>query len=76
MSPTLQWIIVAVAVLLALQFVIRKYFPAWIKRQRQTLAIALLREPGPEWRRRLGQRIAPPSTGSKAGGCDDCNGCD
>ena len=75
MSGSAQWLIVGVAVLIALTFVVRKYFPKTVRNGRQRLAIALLRDHPTGWRLALGNKIAVRNV-NDAKHCDDCNGCD
>ncbi|MCC4617473.1 hypothetical protein LL972_15945 [Xanthomonas campestris pv. asclepiadis] len=74
LSLTLQYVVIACAVLLSLWVVMKKQFPGLLRRLRSTLAIGLLREGRPAWMHALGRRVAPPAAQSAAacGGCDSC----
>ncbi|QNR95950.1 hypothetical protein ICJ04_10260 [Stenotrophomonas sp. 169] len=70
----LQYLIIAVAVLVSAWVVLKKQFPGVVRKARGAIAVRLLR-PGTEgWRQSLGRRIAPPATGS-AGACGGCDSC-
>lgn len=74
-SLTLQYLIIAVAVLVSAWVVFRKQAPNAAQRLRIALALPLVREGRPTWLRDVGKRIAPaPKTG--ANGCGGCNSCD
>ncbi|KLD72477.1 DUF6587 family protein [Xanthomonas pisi] len=74
LSLTLQYVVIAIAVLVSLWVVMQKQFPGVLRRMRGALALALLRDGRPAWMRTLGRRVAPPAAqGSAAcGGCDSC----
>jgi len=74
-SLALQYVIVAVAVLVSAWVVFRKQAPAAARRLRIALALPLVREGRPAWLRALGKRIAPAPTAG-AGGCAGCDACD
>ncbi len=69
----IQYVLVALAVLVSLWVVIKKQFPRTLRRARGAIALRLLRDGAGGWRQALGRRIAPPafSTGA-CGGCDSC----
>jgi hypothetical protein len=73
-SLTLQYAIIAVAVVVSAWVVLKKQFPGPLRKARVALALPLLREDGAPWRRRLGRWIAPPANGADAacGGCSSC----
>ena len=73
-SLFLQYVVIAVAVLLSVWVVAKKQFPGSVRKLRVALALPLLREGKPAWVRSLGLRISPvPQTGNAAcGGCDNC----
>jgi hypothetical protein len=72
-SLVLQYIVVALAVLVSAWVVAAKQFPHAVRRARVALVLPLLRDGRPSWQRRLGRRIAPPpSSASACGGCDGC----
>ena len=73
-SLLLQYLIVALAVLVSAAVVMRKQFPNATRKLRIALALPLLREGRPAWLRGVGRKIAPPG---QVGGkdCGGCNGC-
>ncbi len=73
-SLLLQYIIVALAVLVSAGVVMYKQFPNATRRLRVAVALPLLRAGRPAWMRALAKKIAPPGQG---GGhdCGGCNGC-
>jgi hypothetical protein len=75
LSLTLQYVVVAVAVMVSAWVVLNKQFPDAAKRLRIALALPLLREGRPAWVRALGKRVAPAPK-SAADGCGGCNSCD
>ncbi|MDR1076128.1 MAG: hypothetical protein LBL59_07525 [Xanthomonadaceae bacterium] len=71
----LQYVAVAILVLISGWVVLKKQFPNLLRRMRIALAIPMLREGKPVWVRRLGKWIAPvPASGGP--GCGGCGGCD
>ncbi|WP_411834662.1 DUF6587 family protein [Pseudoxanthomonas mexicana] len=70
---SVQYAIIAVAVVVSLWVVAKKQFPGPLRRLRIALALPLLREGRAGWLRAIGRRIAPPGN---AGGNDACGGCD
>jgi len=74
-SLTLQYVIIAVAVLVSAWVVAKKQFPGSIRKLRVAVALRLLHESRPRWLRALGGRIAPPGSAGRAG-CGGCSGCD
>ncbi|KAB7768175.1 DUF6587 family protein [Xanthomonas maliensis] len=73
-SLTLQYLVVALAVLISLWVVLKKQFPGTVRRLRGALAVALVRDGRASWLQDLGRRIAPPAGqgGAACGGCDTC----
>lgn len=69
----IQYLIIAVAVLVSAWVVLKKQFPGTVRKARVALALPLLREGRPGWLRALGRWIAPEPRG--AGGADGCGGC-
>lgn len=69
----LQYIVVALAVLLSAWVVLKKQAPVATRRARIALALLLLREERPAWVRALGRRLAPASIAANA--CGGCKGC-
>lgn len=74
LSLTLQYAVIAVAVLVSAWVVFRKQAPNAARRLRIAIALPLVREGRPRWMRALGGRIAPPSKAVE--GCGGCSGCD
>lgn len=74
-SLTLQYVIIAVAVLVSAWVVAKKQFPGSIRKLRVAMALRLLHESRPVWQRALGRRIAPPGSVGAAV-CGGCTGCD
>ncbi|MBB3778982.1 hypothetical protein FHY16_001738 [Xanthomonas campestris] len=74
LSLTLQYVVIALAVLLSLWVVMKKQFPGTLRRLRGAVAIGLLRDGRPAWMRALGRRVAPQAAQNAAacGGCDSC----
>ena len=70
----LQYLIIAVAVVLSVWVVAKKQFPGSVRKLRVSLALFLLRDGRPEWMRSLGRGLAPPGTAGD-GSCGGCNGC-
>lgn len=70
----LQYLLVALAVLVSAWVVLKKQFPGSVRRMRGALALALLKPGRAGWLQALGRRIAPPvsSGGGACGGCDSC----
>lgn len=69
----IQYVLVALAVLVSLWVVIKKQFPGTLRRARGVIALRLLRDGASGWRQALGRRIAPPASSAGAcGGCDSC----
>ncbi|TWH08990.1 MULTISPECIES: DUF6587 family protein [Pseudoxanthomonas] len=70
----LQYVIVALVVLLALWMFLRRQFPGTVRRLRLALAAPLVRDGRPAWMRRLARLIAP-AAGGGAGACGGCDAC-
>ena len=73
-SLLLQYIIVALAVLVSVGVVMQKQFPNATRRLRIAVALPLLREGRPDWVRSLARKIAPVGLGGGKD-CGGCNGC-
>ncbi|WP_042810981.1 DUF6587 family protein, partial [Xanthomonas citri] len=58
---TLQYLVIAIAVLVSLWVVMKKQFPGVLRRLRGALALGLLRRGRPAWMQALGRRVAPPA---------------
>ena len=76
MPLALQYLIVAMAVLVSVWIVLRKQLPRTERRLRIALAAPLVRETRPHWLRALGRRIAPTPLNAATSACGGCNGCD
>ncbi|TWI03635.1 hypothetical protein IP90_01449 [Luteimonas cucumeris] len=76
MSLTLQYVVIAIAVLASVVVVARKQFPQATRRLRIACALPLLREGRPPWLRSFGRWIAPPPSQAGADACGGCNSCD
>ena len=74
MPLILQYVLIAVAVLLAALYVWRTRFPRSWRAMRIALAIPMLREGRPRWLQRIGRWIAPASA-LASGECGGCSGC-
>lgn len=72
-SLALQYVVVALAVLVSAWVVAVKQFPHATRRARVALALPLVRDGRPTWLRALGRHIAPAS--STASACGRCDGC-
>ena len=70
----LQYLIVALAVLISAAVVMHKQFPNATRKLRIALALPLLREGRPAWLRAWAKKIAPPGQGGGKD-CGGCNGC-
>ena len=69
----LQYVVVALAVLLSAWVVMKKQAPNATRRLRIALAVPLLRDGRPAWVRALGRRVAPvPIPADTCGGCTSC----
>ena len=73
-SLLLQYIIVALAVLVSAAVVMVKQFPNATRRLRVAVALPMLRAGRPDWMRALAKKIAPPGQGG-GNDCGGCNGC-
>ncbi|HYG05087.1 MAG TPA: DUF6587 family protein [Stenotrophomonas sp.] len=73
MALWLQYVVVALAVLVSAAVVWKKQFPASWRRMRGALALWLLRRRS-VFAQRLGRRLAPVAgaTSGACGGCDSC----
>lgn len=74
MPLLLQYLFIAIAVVMAGIFVWRTRFPRSWRATRIALAIPMLREGNTAWMRSLGRKIAPASA-LASGECGGCNGC-
>ena len=73
----LQYAVIAVAVIASVAFVVRRQFPAGVRRARIACAVPLAREGRAPWLRRIGLWIAPAPRSGTGGddGCGSCNAC-
>jgi hypothetical protein len=74
-SLVLQYIVVALAVIVSAVVVVQKQFPGAVRRLRTASALWLLREQRAPALRRLGYKLAPAASAA-APGCGGCSGCD
>lgn len=74
MALWLQYIVIALAVLLSAWVVAKKQFPGPMRKLRIALALPLLREGKPAWQYKLGRWVAPEASvmGDACGGCNSC----
>ncbi|OHE85837.1 MAG: hypothetical protein A2579_09770 [Lysobacterales bacterium RIFOXYD1_FULL_69_11] len=74
-----QQAVVAVAVMAACVYVVRRQFPQALRRGRMRLVLVLLRPHRAAWLQRLGRRLAPKvAAGPAAAACGQsgsCGGC-
>lgn len=75
LSLTLQYAVIAVAVLVSAWVVVKKQFPGPLRKARVALALPLLREGRPAWQQRLGRWLAPQPKNNGEGSCGGCNTC-
>jgi len=74
-SLLLQYVVIALAVLLSAWVVAKKQFPGSVRKLRVAIALPLLREGKPAWLRLIGRRVSPvvgKGGDSACGGCDNC----
>jgi len=74
-SLLVQYMVIALAVLISAGFVVKRQFPAGVHRLRIACALPLVREGRPSWLRRIGRRLAPTPRIAE-GACGGCNSCD
>ncbi len=58
LSLTLQYLVIAIALLVSLWVVMKKQFPGVLHRLRGALALGLVRRGRPAWMQALGRRVA------------------
>lgn len=70
----LQYLVIALAVLVSAWVVFKKQFPGTLRRLRGALALRLLKPQRAAWLQALGRKLAPPANngGGACGGCDSC----
>ena len=73
-SLLIQYIIIALAVLVSAWVVAKKQFPGSVRKLRVSIALQLLREGSPSWMQALGRWVSPvkQSANGACGGCDNC----
>ena len=72
-SLLLQYLVIALAVLLSAWVVLKKQFPGTARKLRSAVALRLLKPGRASWLQVLGRRIAPAASGGTGGcGCDSC----
>ena len=75
MSMLVQYIVIALAVMLSGGYVMQKQWPEQLRRARIVCAIPLLRDGRAAWVRSIGRIIAPAPRLAGEGGCAGCNDC-
>ena len=77
LSLSVQYLLIALAVIASLIVVMRKQFPKATRRLRIALALPMLRDSAPASLKKLGRWIAPEPIGSSGSGkdCGGCNSC-
>ena len=70
----LQYVVIALAVLVSAWVVMKKQFPGAVRKARGAIALGLVKPQRAAWLQALGRKIAPPATGGggACGGCDSC----
>jgi len=70
----LQYVVIALAVVVSAWVVMKKQFPGTVRRVRGAIALGLVKPHRAAWLQALGRKIAPPVTGGggACGGCDSC----
>lgn len=76
LSLTLQYAVIAIAVLVSAWVVFRRQAPNAARRLRIAIALPLVREGRPEWLRAFGRKIAPAPKNAADGCGIACGGCD
>ena len=71
----LQYVGIALAVMLSLGYLAKRQWPGPVRRLRIVCALSLLRDQRRIWRRKLGRWIAPPPPGSAGACAAGCGGC-
>ena len=70
----LQYVVIALAVVVSAYVVMKKQFPGVTRRLRGALALPLLRQGRAGWVQAVGRWVAPPAKGG-GGGCGGCDSC-
>ncbi|WP_369913837.1 DUF6587 family protein [Xanthomonas sp. NCPPB 3005] len=73
-SLLLQYLVIALAVLLSTWVVLKKQFPGTARKLRGAIAVRLLKPGRASWLQAIGRRIAPAATAG-AGACGGCDSC-
>lgn len=70
----LQYVVIALAVLVSAWVVMKKQFPGTVRKARGAIALGLVKPQRAAWLQALGRKIAPPAAGGggACGGCDSC----
>lgn len=70
----LQYVVIALAVVVSAWVVMKKQFPGTVRKARGAIALGLVKPQRAAWLQALGRKIAPPATGGggACGGCDSC----
>jgi hypothetical protein len=73
-SLWIQYLIIALAVLVSAWVVAKKQFPGSVRKLRVAIALPLLREGTAAWMQSLGRWVSPvkQSSNDGCGGCDNC----
>ena len=74
-SMWLQYLIIALAVLVSAWVVLKKQFPGVVRRMRGALALWLVRPAHSQRLQDWGRRLAPPPSGD-GGACGGCSSCE
>ncbi|WP_334179760.1 DUF6587 family protein [Pseudoxanthomonas sp.] len=74
-SLAVQYVVIAVAVVVSAWVVLKKQFPGPLRKARIALALPLLREGKPGWMQALGRRVAPAPQGQADAACGGCSSC-
>ena len=75
-SLLLQYVVIALAVLLSAWVVGKKQFPGALRKARVALALLLVREGKSVRLQKLGRWIAPEPQSTSDGSCGGCSGCE
>lgn len=70
-----QYLVIALAVLLSAGYVARRQFPGPVRKMRIACALPLVRDGRPSWMRSVGRWIAPAAAGGDGACGTGCNGC-